>query len=32
MLYLFSNMLRMRGILKNIDYSLGRRRDNRDED
>jgi hypothetical protein len=32
MLYLFSNMLRMRGILKNIDYSLSRRRDNRDED
>jgi H+/Cl- antiporter ClcA len=32
MLYLFSNMLRMRGILKNMDYSLSRRRDNRDRD
>ncbi len=33
MLYLFSNMLRMRGILKNLDYTMSRRRnDNRDEE
>jgi hypothetical protein len=32
MLYLFSNLLRIRGVLKNIDYSLGRRSDKRDED
>ena len=32
MLYLFSNMLRMRGILKNLDYSMSRRREPRDEE
>ena len=33
MLYLFSNMLRMRGILKNMDYTLSRRRpDSKDEE
>lgn len=32
MLYLFSNMLRIRGILKNVDYSLSRRREPREED
>jgi hypothetical protein len=32
MLYLFSNMLRVRGILKNLDYTMSRRRESRDED
>jgi hypothetical protein len=33
MLYIFNNMLRMRNILKNLDYNMSRRRnDNRDED
>ncbi len=33
MLYLFNNILRIRGLLKNLDYNMGRRRNNpRDED
>ena len=31
MLYLFNNMLKIRGVLKNLDYSLSRRRDRDDE-
>ena len=31
MLYLFSNMLKIRGVLKNLDYTLSRRRDRDDE-
>ena len=33
LLYIFNSLLRLRGILRNIDYNLGRRRnDNRDND
>ncbi len=33
MLYLFNSILRLRGVLKNIDYNLSRRRtDRRDTD
>lgn len=33
MLYLFNNTLRIRGVLKNLDYTLTRRRnDNRDDE
>jgi len=33
MLYLFNNMLKIRGVLKNLDYTLSRRRnDNRDDE
>ncbi len=32
MLYIFSNMLRMRNILKNLDYNMSRRRNDSRED
>ena len=32
MLYLFNNILRISGLLKNLDYHLGRRRSSREDD
>jgi hypothetical protein len=32
MLYLFNNMLKIRGVLKNLDYTMSRRRNDREDD